>query len=457
MYIQLFDQDGNDGFEYGHDAGVLQIRASFETNTPNGSSVEAGQMIRIEVQAAVDLLPDTPAIRDLTTFSDWRNTTRFGIGLAAYLVIGTIYYGWFFGKFACTSAGTIDCVEESAEVLDNATGAVVKAAVYSYPVENGSPFMDALLFMLGSTTTVGWGSQPVNFVEAPLESSSGGAAWFGITKLLLSMQLIMGIMILGLLVGSLGESFRSFFRQQDQVLYRGLALTPLVGTPAVGEIPSVDTKEVGICGSLHHHHIAIISLFFVFFFGAFAYMWLEDLSFVDAFYLTVVSVSTVGYGDLSPSTFGAKMFSLLFVPIGVAFVANGIDNISKHIGQNREDQLETFVLGQFGQQMNLDDNDLTAFDFEELQRATQVKYGQPLSRNDFRLAMLLRLGRVENDDMKMIDKVFDDLDPDSSGYVQQEEVVGQQEGAMVRRMDRLKSRWEEATGDNPPQMGEGDT
>lgn len=449
MHIQLFDQDGNEGFEYGHDAGVLQVLASFETNTPKGSEVGTGQIIRIEVQAAVDLLPDTPPIRDLTTFSDWRDTIRFGIGLAAYLVLGTVYYGWFFGKFGCTSAGTIECTVETPAVLatDNVTGAVTvtTAAVYSYPVDNGNPFMDALLFMLGSTTTVGWGSQPVNFAEAPLESSRSDAAWFAITKVLLSLQIIIGIMILGLLVGSLGASFRSWFRKQDQLMYGGLALTPLVGTPAVGEIPSVETKEVGVCGSLHHHHIAIILLFCCLFFGSGMYMWLEDLGFVDAFYLTVVSVSTVGYGDFAPSTFGAKAFSLLFVPVGVAFVANSIDNISTKITQKREDQLERFVLGQFGDdKASLDDNDLTAFDFEELQRATMVKYGEPLSRNDFRLAMLLRLGRVEHDDMKLIDQVFETLDPDSSGYVQQEEVVGQQDGAMVKRMARLQSRWAEA-------------
>ena len=192
--------------------------------------------------------------------------------------------------------------------------------------------------------------------------------------------------------------------------------------------------------------------------GSFAFCYLDDLSFVDAFYLTVVTVSTVGYGDLAPSSLYLKIFACFFVPLGVAFVASAIDLVSSRITSAREDELEKFVLGQFGERGSLESNDLTAFDFEELQRATQVKYGAPMSRNDFRLAMLLRLGRVEHDDMKMIDQVFTTLDADGSGFIDQSDVVGEQECAMTRRVERLKQRWaegkEEEDGSLTPEISD---
>jgi hypothetical protein len=450
MHIQIFDQDGNQGYERGHDAGVVQIQLSYEKQGADGERVfdATAKTLRIEVQAAIDLLPDTPAIRDLTTFADWKNTIRMAIALGAYMFAFTVYFGWFFSEYACTSAGNIQCT--------NATG------TFEYPDKLGHPLLDAVLFMLGSTTTVGWGSQPVNFVSPPDQEEDGGgssaASWFSFTKLLLSMQVLIGIVLIGLLIGSLGESFRSLMQKNQQLVYDGMAKTPLVETPAVGEASKLDHPEKGACGSVGKLELALLSLLTVILLGSFAFCYLDDLSFVDAFYLTVVTVSTVGYGDLAPSSLYSKIFACFFVPLGVAFVASAIDLVSSRITSAREDELEKFVLGQFGERGSLESNDLTAFDFEELQRATQVKYGAPMSRNDFRLAMLLRLGRVEHDDMKMIDQVFTTLDADGSGFIDQSDVVGEQECAMTRRVERLKQRWaegkEEEDGSLTPEISD---
>ncbi len=41
---------------------------------------------------------------------------------------------------------------------------------------------------------------------------------------------------------------------------------------------------------------------------------------VDAWYFTMVTLSTVGYGDISPGTPGLKVFTLFYIFFGVAFV-----------------------------------------------------------------------------------------------------------------------------------------
>lgn len=432
-HIQLFDQDGNQGFERGHDAGVLQVHASYERQSAGGERVvdATRTSIRIEVQAAVDLLPDTPAIRDLTTFADWKNTTQLGIGLGVYMFAFAAYFGWFFAEYTCSSAGNIACA--------NVTG------VKEYPAEAGNPLIDAVLFMLGSVTTVGWGSQPVNFVRTPDELSDSGF-WFSLTKVILSLQVLIGIVLIGLLIGSLGESFRTWFRKHNALLYGGLAQTPLLETPPVGEKPELGKVQNGLCGSLEAVHIAMMLLCTVVLIGAVGFAFLDDIALIDAWYLTIVTVSTVGYGDLSPTSFSSKLFACFYVPLGVAFVANAIDTVSVRILAKRGAELERFVLGQFGERDSLDNNDLSSFDFEELQRATQVEYGAPLSLNDFRLAMLLRLGRVDHEDMEMIDKVFADLDRNRTGFITQKDVVGDQDCAMTRRIERLQGAWANEAG-----------
>eukprot|EP00756_Hemistasia_phaeocysticola_P020287 Hpha_TRINITY_DN15711_c1_g14::TRINITY_DN15711_c1_g14_i1::g.39150::m.39150 len=55
--------------------------------------------------------------------------------------------------------------------------------------------------------------------------------------------------------------------------------------------------------------------------GAVFYTQVEDWSWLDAFYFSVVTVTTVGYGDLSPSKAGSKVFTIFFIISGLAAVA----------------------------------------------------------------------------------------------------------------------------------------
>jgi voltage-gated potassium channel Kch len=55
--------------------------------------------------------------------------------------------------------------------------------------------------------------------------------------------------------------------------------------------------------------------------------YLEDLSFIDALYFSVVSLTTVGYGDFTPQTTGGKLFVIFYLIIGIAIVGSLINLI----------------------------------------------------------------------------------------------------------------------------------
>jgi len=53
--------------------------------------------------------------------------------------------------------------------------------------------------------------------------------------------------------------------------------------------------------------------------GTIAYMNLMKLDPLDSLYFTVITIGTIGYGDMYPHTPEAKMFTIFFVLVGVSF------------------------------------------------------------------------------------------------------------------------------------------
>jgi voltage-gated potassium channel len=62
-------------------------------------------------------------------------------------------------------------------------------------------------------------------------------------------------------------------------------------------------------------------------FGMFVYHWLEGWSYLDALYFSVISLATVGYGDLTPTTPLAKGFTIFYIINGIGILLGVIDRI----------------------------------------------------------------------------------------------------------------------------------
>jgi voltage-gated potassium channel len=64
--------------------------------------------------------------------------------------------------------------------------------------------------------------------------------------------------------------------------------------------------------------------------GTLVYGWLEGWSPVDALYFSVVTLATVGFGDLHPTTDPAKLFTVLYILVGLGVFAAFIAELTKH-------------------------------------------------------------------------------------------------------------------------------
>ena len=68
--------------------------------------------------------------------------------------------------------------------------------------------------------------------------------------------------------------------------------------------------------------------------GTIAYRLLEDWSWVDSLYFCVVAVTTVGFGDLAPTSDGSKLFTVLYVLSGISIISLWLNERLKRRGHS---------------------------------------------------------------------------------------------------------------------------
>ena len=68
---------------------------------------------------------------------------------------------------------------------------------------------------------------------------------------------------------------------------------------------------------IRHVLIALLLLLLVVIAGTAGFMYLEGLSLFDSLYMTVVTITTVGYGDITPRTFYGRIFTTGLIVSGV--------------------------------------------------------------------------------------------------------------------------------------------
>lgn len=77
-------------------------------------------------------------------------------------------------------------------------------------------------------------------------------------------------------------------------------------------------------------NIALIFLILILI-GTFAYHQIEGWGYLDSVYFTVITVTTIGYGDLTPQTDIGKIFTMFFAVTGIAVAFYVISLMMRYI------------------------------------------------------------------------------------------------------------------------------
>lgn len=73
--------------------------------------------------------------------------------------------------------------------------------------------------------------------------------------------------------------------------------------------------------------------------GTVTFAWLENLSFLDALYFSVVTVATVGYGDIHPTSAFGKLLVMVLIVMGVGTFLEVIAGVTQVMLQRRDREL----------------------------------------------------------------------------------------------------------------------
>ncbi|WP_369997996.1 TrkA family potassium uptake protein [Winogradskyella sp.] len=78
-------------------------------------------------------------------------------------------------------------------------------------------------------------------------------------------------------------------------------------------------------------YTAMLLLFLVLCIGVFGYRFVSDYTWIDAIYMTVITITTVGFGEVNPLDTEAKIFTIFLILSSVVIVGFAISIITEYI------------------------------------------------------------------------------------------------------------------------------
>ena len=153
----------------------------------------------------------------------------------------------------------------------------------------------------------------------------------------------------------------------------------------------------------------------IIFFGCLIMFAFEDWNFGDSFYWAIVTITTVGYGDIVPTTDKGKMFTIFYCLVGVAVLARVMNDLIAYPLVKKEKQSELKVMMQFGGELSEDtlQHILTDDFFDRVPNLRKDK--ESISKSEFILLVLGMMNKLYDKDVIIVSKIFDMLDKQQDG------------------------------------------
>jgi voltage-gated potassium channel Kch len=149
--------------------------------------------------------------------------------------------------------------------------------------------------------------------------------------------------------------------------------------------------------------LSILLILFTMAIGSVCIGFNEGWTIVDSVYWSFITSTTIGYGDLSLTKDSSLLFSFFYILLSTTFVAFGLNNMKEVFSEIQAEKRLRIVMAKH-LQLN-----------EKL--ASDLSGGETISSGEYLAGFLLEMGRVTTEDVLPVLRRFDDLDADSSGFL----------------------------------------
>jgi voltage-gated potassium channel len=90
---------------------------------------------------------------------------------------------------------------------------------------------------------------------------------------------------------------------------------------------------------LYRYRFIMLATLVVLLVGTVFYHLVEKWKWLDSLYFSVITLTTVGYGDFSPKTDPGKIFTMFYIIVGIGIIGAAIGVITKRAGERRLEKL----------------------------------------------------------------------------------------------------------------------
>lgn len=243
------------------------------------------------------------------------------------------------------------------------------------------PVVDALYFCIVTMCTIGYGDITPKTASAKLFSIMFVLVGFGFIDILLSgmVSYVLDLQETLLLGAVKGGHKHDIARTYVFDLKKGRMRIRM----KVGLALGVVVLCVGIGTAVMHY--------------------VEMLGWLDSFYLSVMSVTTVGYGDRAFNSLPGRLFASVWLLVSTLAVARAFLYLAEARIDKRHRMIAKWVLGQ----------DMTVSEF----LAADIDNNGFVSKSEYVIYKLKEMGKISEKDISQICTQFDRLDTGNCGKI----------------------------------------